>query len=64
MILEINRSKTRQRIIGFGGAFTDAAGINIASLPEGAQKNLMAAYFSAQGKIFVKFKIKSMALFI
>ncbi|KAM3728552.1 putative glucosylceramidase [Dirofilaria immitis] len=34
-----------QTIIGFGGAFTDAAGININSLSEPAQTNLLQSYF-------------------
>ncbi|XP_025018399.1 putative glucosylceramidase 4 [Tetranychus urticae] len=32
--LSINVNETYQQIIGFGGAFTDAAGINIKSLPD------------------------------
>ncbi|KAG8229339.1 hypothetical protein J437_LFUL007147 [Ladona fulva] len=38
-----------QRIIGFGGAFTDAAGINIESLSPAAQELLMQSYFSQLG---------------
>lgn len=38
---KINTSKTYQKIKGFGGAFTDAAGINILSLSKGAQNNLL-----------------------
>ncbi|KAJ8974330.1 hypothetical protein NQ317_002513 [Molorchus minor] len=38
-----------QTIIGFGGAFTDATGINIRSLPEGAQDNLLNSYFGRNG---------------
>ena len=38
-----------QEIYGFGGAFTDSAGINIASLSEGSQKKLLEAYFSSNG---------------
>lgn len=46
-----NFSETYQKIDGFGGAFTDAAGINIASLPTGAQENLIRSYFSPEGGI-------------
>ncbi|KAK7486771.1 hypothetical protein BaRGS_00021918 [Batillaria attramentaria] len=48
-VLEVKRDKTRQSIIGFGGAFTDAAGINIASLPAEAQDKLIRAYFAPEG---------------
>ena len=35
----------------FGGAFTDAAGINIAHLSSEAQESLIRAYYSDQGGI-------------
>lgn len=47
-IIQVNEN-TYQTIIGFGGAFTDAASINIKKLsPEGQQK-LLEAYFSDDG---------------
>ena len=55
----MNKNKTRQAITGFGGAFTDAAGINIASLPKAAQVKLIQAYFASDGefmKLFVCLK--------
>lgn len=45
----VNLNNTFQSIIGFGGAFTDAAGINIQSLSASTQKNLLASYFSTEG---------------
>lgn len=42
-------SKTFQKIYGFGGAFTDAAGINIARLSGNAQINLLKSYFGVNG---------------
>lgn len=48
-IYRVNLNETRQAINGFGGAFTDAAGINIASLPANAQNNLIASYFGRDG---------------
>jgi len=39
--IQIRRNSTFQEIIGFGGAFTDAAGINIKSLPTDAQEKLI-----------------------
>ncbi|KAL4235617.1 hypothetical protein ACF0H5_004012 [Mactra antiquata] len=46
---DIKVNKTRQTVIGFGGTFTDASGINIGSLPDSAQDNLIQAYFGAGG---------------
>ena len=42
-------NQTYQDIIGFGGAFTDAATINIKSLLEETQKKLIDSYFSSSG---------------
>ena len=36
--------------MGFGGAFTDAAGINMAKLSADAQQNFINAYFGPVGK--------------
>jgi O-glycosyl hydrolase len=41
----VNESNKFQNIIGFGGAFTDAAGINIQQLSSAAQKNLLGSYY-------------------
>lgn len=40
---------TFQDIVGFGGSFTDATGININSLTTDAKKNLLRSYFSETG---------------
>lgn len=45
----VNLNTTFQSIIGFGGAFTDAAGINIQSLSASTQRNLLASYYSTEG---------------
>lgn len=45
----VDRSTTYQTIQGFGGSFTDSAGINIALLPEEAQEKVLEAYFSEDG---------------
>jgi len=47
--LLIVRSVKYQQLFGFGGAFTDAAGINIAKLSEAAQENLVRSYYSDAG---------------
>ncbi|KAF7286897.1 hypothetical protein GWI33_003164 [Rhynchophorus ferrugineus] len=44
-----NLSDTYQKIIGFGGAFTDSTGINIAALPATAQQFLLESYFGENG---------------
>ena len=49
VVVTIDRSTKYQPIIGFGGAFTDAAGINIAKLTEEAQRNLIKSYYSPSG---------------
>jgi glucosylceramidase len=38
-----------QKIIGFGGAFTDAVGINILSLPSPMPQRIIQEYFSPDG---------------
>ena len=47
--ITINRNKTFQTIIGFGGAFTDATGINIGKLNDQLAKNVIYDYFSPRG---------------
>lgn len=47
----IDRAERRQMWYGVGGAFTDAAGINVLSLSANAQRRLMETYFSARGGI-------------
>ncbi|XP_060534930.1 lysosomal acid glucosylceramidase-like [Cylas formicarius] len=44
-----NLNTTYQKITGFGGAFTDAAGINVAMLPADAQDKLLESYFGKDG---------------
>ncbi|CAG9854468.1 unnamed protein product [Phyllotreta striolata] len=45
----INSAKEYQKVLGWGGSFTDAAGINIRSLNQKLQNDLMRAYFSEDG---------------
>lgn len=45
----INRKARCQTMIGFGGAFTDSAGINILTLSKPAQEKLLRSYFSKSG---------------
>ncbi|XP_003402889.2 lysosomal acid glucosylceramidase isoform X1 [Bombus terrestris] len=48
-VLNIDTSKKYQSILGFGGAFTDSAGINIKNLSEAAQDQLMRTYYGSTG---------------
>jgi O-glycosyl hydrolase len=41
IVFTLNLTATYQKIWGFGGAFTDAAGINIDSLSLQTKENLM-----------------------
>lgn len=49
LTLTLDRSKKGQKIIGFGGAMTDAAAINIKSLPFHLATNIIKDYFSVNG---------------
>lgn len=40
-VLDIDTSRKYQTVLGFGGAFTDSAGINIRNLSEATQDQLM-----------------------
>jgi len=47
--VDVDQSKKAQKILGFGGAFTDAAGINIHKLPNDMQSRLVKDYFGSDG---------------
>lgn len=49
--VHVNPSVRMQSIIGFGGAFTDAAGINIDALNTATQEQLMQSYYGPNGAI-------------
>nr|CAH7746783.1 unnamed protein product [Callosobruchus chinensis] len=42
-------NQTYQRILGFGGAFTDSTGINILKMDKAIQKKILRSYFSKDG---------------
>ncbi|XP_066971336.1 putative glucosylceramidase 3 isoform X3 [Macrobrachium rosenbergii] len=48
-VITINLTETHQTMLGFGGAFTDATGINIATLSMAVQEKLLRSYFSTSG---------------
>lgn len=47
--IQIHPNEKYQEIFGWGGAFTDSTGVNLNSLDEPAQDNLLRAYFSNDG---------------
>ncbi|XP_031788436.1 lysosomal acid glucosylceramidase [Nasonia vitripennis] len=49
LTVRIDSNKLYQNMEGFGGAFTDSACINIKSLSQETQDNLMNSYFSTNG---------------
>ncbi|KAJ9573851.1 hypothetical protein L9F63_008775, partial [Diploptera punctata] len=51
-VFTVNQEITYQEMFGFGGAMTDASGINIASLSESAQENLLHHIFAPDGNDF------------
>ncbi|VDP05951.1 unnamed protein product [Soboliphyme baturini] len=48
-MIKIDPHIRRQTMYGFGGAFTDSTGFNIASLSSATQKHLMESYFGPGG---------------
>lgn len=51
VVLTLDTTQRFQRVKGFGGSITDAAAINILSLPEKAQDHLLRSYFSEEGRM-------------
>lgn len=49
IVLTVNASQTYQEITGFGGAFTDATGINIKHLSSHLQDDLLRSYYAPEG---------------
>nr|XP_027232645.1 glucosylceramidase-like [Penaeus vannamei] len=49
VIIHVNHQYEYQTMMGFGGAFTDATGINIGTLPSDTQEVLLRSYFSPEG---------------
>ncbi|KAL7633737.1 UNVERIFIED_CONTAM: hypothetical protein RMT77_015691 [Armadillidium vulgare] len=49
IIINVNTTMRKQSIHGFGGAVTDASAIDIKSLSQEAQNNLIKMYFGPQG---------------
>ncbi|KAK6750035.1 hypothetical protein RB195_002186 [Necator americanus] len=48
-LLTLDFTATFQKMIGFGGAFTDSAGINLRSLPKSMQDSILEGYYGSSG---------------
>ncbi|XP_033218105.1 lysosomal acid glucosylceramidase-like [Belonocnema kinseyi] len=48
-IITLNRNIRYQKILGFGGSFSDATGINILSISKASQEKLLESYFGING---------------
>lgn len=57
--ITINHKTKYQKVYGFGGAFTDATGINTRDLSEATQENLLKLGFCYFGLFFTGFKFKN-----
>merc|ERR1719253_429008 len=49
MDLSLDLSKMRQKILGFGGAFTDAVAYNYQGLSQATKKHVIEQYFGPEG---------------
>nr|XP_037268266.1 lysosomal acid glucosylceramidase-like [Rhipicephalus microplus] len=49
LLLVVDSSKEYQKVLGFGGAFTDATGINVKSLPTNMQEEILKSYYTKEG---------------
>lgn len=49
VLYTLDKTTTFQSILGFGGAFTDSAAINILNVSQPVQDNLLKSYFSTEG---------------
>lgn len=49
MAIAVDASKTYQEIHGFGGAFTDAAGVNLNRLDAATANQLLRTYYGPEG---------------
>ncbi|KAL6740522.1 hypothetical protein Aduo_013871 [Ancylostoma duodenale] len=49
LLLTLDSRTKFQKILGFGGAFTDSAGINLHSLPRSMQDSMLEGYYGSSG---------------
>ena len=47
--MTLDKKVKYQKIVGFGGAFTDASGLNLNTLPKEMANNVMKDYYSSTG---------------
>lgn len=53
LTVTVNGNRRYQQVLGFGGAFTDAAGVNINAMSEPVKDMIMRAYFGEEGGSFL-----------
>ncbi|CAG7835904.1 unnamed protein product [Allacma fusca] len=49
VVIRINKTETFQKILGFGGAFTDSTALNLAVLSKDLQRQILKAYYGKNG---------------
>ncbi|EPB74230.1 O-Glycosyl hydrolase family 30 [Ancylostoma ceylanicum] len=49
LLLTLDSRTTFQKMLGFGGAFTDSSGINLQTLPKSMQDSMLEGYYGASG---------------
>lgn len=49
ILIQVDTSRTFQRIVGFGGALTDAVAINFNMMDSAIQKHILASYYGDNG---------------
>lgn len=52
VVVTVNRDDVYQTMLGFGGAFTDSAGLSVVSLPSEAQEYFLRSYFAEEGNAY------------
>lgn len=55
--IKLDYNKTHQKIIGFGGAFTDSAGINFEKMRPKLKENLVKDYYGSEGLMYTMGRI-------
>ncbi|KAK6021911.1 hypothetical protein OSTOST_12406 [Ostertagia ostertagi] len=53
ILLTLDSRTTYQKMLGFGGAFTDAAGIVLQSLPKAMQDTILEGYYGSSGRQYI-----------
>ncbi|KAL1422250.1 hypothetical protein MTO96_022131 [Rhipicephalus appendiculatus] len=52
-VISINSLETFQKVLGFGGAFTDSVGMNLNSLPSDMRDDIIKSYYSKEESLWL-----------